>query len=380
MGGVKDPMELLADLKSRSDEMVDVLSALVQAESPTADIEATLRCVDIAAELGERLLGAAPERVTLEGRTHLRWTFGPTTKVLLLGHLDTVWPLGTLTRMPCQVHNDVLTGPGCFDMKGGVAQLLFAVSALESKDGIAIVLTTDEEIGSPTSHALIRETVIGAKAALVLEPSADRALKTSRKGVAAYRITFKGRSAHAGLEPEKGINATLELAHQALEIAALARPEVGTTVTPTVATAGTSSNSVPATATLYVDVRIPTVEESERVKAGLDALHPHEPGAAIEIENIAGSPPFPPSASKELFGRAIRIGMDLGLGSLEGVGVGGGSDGNYTASLGIPTLDGLGAVGDGAHSENEHVIVSAMPERIALVASLVQELLSESPA
>ena len=360
--------------------MVEALEVLVKTESPTSDPAATAACVDVTNELAERLLGESGEVVTAGGRKHLRWSFGSRRDVVLIGHLDTVWPLGTIDSMPFEVKGDRISGPGIFDMKGGVVQLLFALSALDDLAGVGVLLTSDEEIGSPTSEDLIVETCTGAKAALVLEPSANGAVKIARKGVTAYRVEVLGRSAHAGLEPENGVNATVELAHQVLAIQDLARGGVGTTVTPTMISAGTSSNSVPGRGSLLVDVRCATVEEAERVERGLRRLGPSLPGATITIEVIASSHPFPLEASKELFARAQRLAAEVGMDELKGVTVGGGSDGNRTASIGVPTLDGLGAVGGGAHADDEHVIASAMPERAALVAALVNELLNEDRA
>jgi glutamate carboxypeptidase len=355
--------------------MVEALGALVEAESPTSDLVATNSCLDVVESLAEGLIGSGGERVTIEGRSHLLWRFGDRVDVLLLGHLDTVWPVGTLETMPFTVTGDRLTGPGCFDMKAGVIQLLYALSALDDLDGVAVLLTTDEEIGSPTARDLIVEVVKGAKAALVLEPSKEGALKIARKGVSTFRVTVRGRSAHAGLEPEKGINAGVELAHQVLAIGELGRSDVGTTVTPTMLTGGSSSNSVPSSASVLVDARCETREEAARVKESLQKLSPCVEGTTIEVESLAASSPLPKESSRELFDLAGRVAEEIGLGTLEGVSVGGGSDGNVTAGAGVRTLDGLGAVGGGAHADDEHVIVSAMAQRSALVSGLVSRIL-----
>src|SRR5581483_1633949 len=224
---------LLDNLRARELAMVDALGALVEAESPTADPVACVACADVADGLAAELLGVRGERHEVDGRVHLRWRFGGSTRIVLVGHLDTVWPLGTIARWPFAVRDGRATGPGVFDMKAGVVQLLFALSTLESLDGVAVLLTTDEETGSPTARPLIEETAAGAPAALVLEPSAGGALKTERKGVGLYRIEVRGRAAHTGLDPEKGANAVVELAHQTLVAASLARPDLGTTVNPT---------------------------------------------------------------------------------------------------------------------------------------------------
>ncbi len=325
------------------------------------------------AAVARRLLDAEPHRCAVAGREHLRWTSGRP-RVLLLGHLDTVWPRGTVARWPFAVSDGNATGPGAFDMKAGVVQGLHALTALDDLDGVVLLLTTDEEIGSPTSRPLIEETARGVEATLVLEPSLAGALKTGRKGVSDYRVEIAGRAAHAGLEPEKGVNALLELAHQVLAVAALADAELGTTVTPAVAAAGTATNVVPATASFTVDSRAVSDAEQQRVDAALRGLTPVLPGAALTVHGGINRPALPETASAQLFRRAQRLATTLGFGALEGRTVGGGSDGNFTAGLGIPTLDGLGAVGDGAHAEGEYVVVDAMPERAALVAALVTEL------
>jgi glutamate carboxypeptidase len=367
---------LLDDLRSRAPAMVEALRLLVEAESPTADPAACLACVEIADELAAALLGTRGERVEAGGRVHLRWRFGGSPRVLLIGHLDTVWPVGTLARRPFQVRDGRATGPGVFDMKAGVVQLLFALAALDSRDGIVILLTTDEETGSPTARPLIEDSVSGLEAALVLEPSAGGALKTERKGVAVFRVHVTGRAAHAGLDPEAGANAAVELAHQVLQVAALTRPEVGTTVTPTLIDAGTAVNAVPAAASLDVDVRVRTAAEAGRIAVELEALRPVTPGTSLRVDRLVEVPPLERRASAALFDRARRLAAELGLPPLAEASVGGGSDGNLLAALGVPVLDGLGAVGDHAHAEGEYVEVAALAERAALVASLVQDLLA----
>jgi glutamate carboxypeptidase len=263
-------------------------------------------------------------------------------------------------------------------MKAGLVQGLHALSLLPDLTGVRVLVTTDEEVGSPTSRALIEKTVLGADAALVLEPSAGGALKSARKGVSMYELVVHGRAAHAGLEPEKGVNAGLELARQLLALETLADPALGTTVTPTLLAAGTTTNTVPALATAAVDVRVPTPQEQARVDAAMQATRAVHGGAQLEIRGGPNRPPLPLAASVDLLARARRLAEDIGLPPLLDVAVGGGSDGNFTAGVGVPTLDGLGAVGDGAHAEGEHVVVDAMPERAALVAALVADLLQST--
>src|SRR3954451_19114639 len=353
------------------------LESLVSVESPSTDLVALARCAEVVAALGERALQAAPERVATGERVHLRWQFGRP-RVVLLGHFDTVWPLGTLERWPFEVDGDRVTGPGVFDMKAGIVQMFSALSVLDDLDGVAVVLNSDEEIGSTTSQQLIEDTCRGTRAALVLEPSSDGALKVARKGVGMFTVHVTGRAAHAGLEPERGINATIEASHQILAIAELGRPAEGTTVTPSVLTAGTTVNTVPAEATLAIDVRAETAAEMQRVDASLQSLSPRLPGAALKVVPHSVRLPLERSASAELFERAQTIARVQDMGELAGVGVGGGSDGNLTAAIGVPTLDGLGAVGGNAHAEGEWASLSAITQRAALVSALVRDLLEAS--
>lgn len=365
--------ERLLGLRGRLPAMVDALAALVSAESPSGQPGS---CPTLISSLLESVLGRPAELVQSGGMTHLRWSGGGPTRVLLVGHYDTVWPLGTLDRWPFAVDGDRATGPGAFDMKSGIVQLVFGLATLESTNGVSVLLTGDEELGSQTSRALIEELARAAAAALVLEPSADGALKVGRKGTGMYTLRVSGRAAHAGLEPEKGANALLGLASVVLAASSLGHAEVGTTVTPTMASAGTATNVVPAHATAELDVRILDPGEAQRVDADVRALRSSVPGTTLTIEGGPNRPPLPTAASAALFARARQCAAALGIGPLDGVTVGGGSDGNFTAAVGTPTLDGLGAVGAGAHAEGEYVVLSAMPERAALVATLVESLLS----
>ena len=354
------------------------IERLVACESPSDDRAAVARSADAVAALGERLLGVAPERIVIDGRTHLRWRLGDgPAAVLVLGHHDTVWPIGTLGRLPSGVGDGVLRGPGCFDMKTGVAMALHAVAALPDRAGVTILLTGDEELGSPSSRQLIEDEARGCRAAFVLEAAADGGhLKTARKGVSLYRVHVSGRAAHAGLEPERGVNAAVEAAQLLLAVAALGDPGRGTSVTPTLLTAGTTTNTVPAAAEFAVDVRAWTVAEQHRVDAALHALTPRRDGAAVRIEGGPNRPPLEAALSAELFARASAIAASAGLTPFDGVAVGGASDGNFTAGIGVPTLDGLGAVGGGAHADDEHVLVALIPERLLLLERLLQEQLA----
>ena len=356
--------------------LLDELAALVECESPSADTAATTACAKVLDDIVADRLGVRAEFHDVDGHTHLRWSFGRP-RVLLIGHLDTVWPTDTTQRWPFTIDADRATGPGVFDMKGGLVQLFAALSELADLDGIAALVTSDEEIGSTTSRALIEETAAGVDAVLVLEPSLDGALKTARKGVGMYTIEITGRAAHAGLEPERGVNATLEAAYQAINAAALARPELGTTVTPTVISGGTTVNTIPAAARFAVDIRANTVEEMRRVDRALTSAAPCLTGAGLRVRSLGLRLPFEPAMSRDLFAAACRLAEQLGIERLAGAAVGGGSDGNITAALGVPTLDGLGAVGDGAHAEGEWISVPHMSERSSLVAALVRDVLGK---
>ncbi|MEU7576454.1 M20 family metallopeptidase [Streptomyces sp. NPDC041068] len=358
--------------------MLADLEELVVCESFSADLEAVARSADVVAAQGTRHLGAPPERIVVDGVTHLRWTFG-TPRVLLLGHHDTVWPMGSLATHPWSVRDGVARGPGVFDMKAGLVQMFHALASLPSLEGIRVLVTGDEEVGSETSRALIEESARQCDATFVLEASADGgALKTARKGTSAYELVVHGKAAHSGLEPEKGINAAVEAAHLILALEGLAdevdsgaRHDWRTTVVPTVVGAGSATNTVPAEARVSVDVRVPTLAAQDHVDTAMRALKTTVPGASLEVRGGPNRPPLEESSSAELFERARVLGRQLGLEALSSAAVGGASDGNITAGLGCPTLDGLGAVGGGAHADHEHVIVAEMVPRARLLAALV---------
>ncbi|MFJ1952504.1 M20 family metallopeptidase [Streptomyces microflavus] len=376
--------------------MLADLEALVRCESYSADHAALARSAEAVGALGTRLLGTAPESIVIDGVTHLRWVFG-TPRVLLVGHHDTVWPTGSLEARPWSMTAGIARGPGVLDMKAGLVQMFHALASLRTLDGVCVLVNGDEEIGSPTSRELIEEAARGSAAAFVLEASGDRdgALKTARKGSARYEVTVHGRAAHAGLDPEKGVNAAVEAAHQVLAIAGIGAAVAGgagdsgvagdsgatgggagtSTVTPTLLSAGSTPNTVPARARIAVDVRVPTSAAQDHIDTLLRGLTPRTPGARLEIQDIGGRPPMEPGASAELFALASRIARELGQSPLRGIAVGGVSDGNCTAAVGCPTLDGLGAVGAGAHADDEYVEVASMIPRSRLLAELVTRTL-----
>lgn len=353
-----------------TEAMLDDLRTLVEVESPSLDVVALAESAKVLAAMIERHLGGTVELVESPAGPHVFWSGGGEPKVLLLGHHDTVFPLGALAERPFTVADGRATGPGVFDMLGGIVQALHGLVQLDDLSGVEMLFSSDEEVGSLESRALIEERAIACGAVLVLEPSADGGvLKTGRKGCGTFEVLVQGRAAHAGLEPENGVNALTEVAHQVLAINGIGRSDLGTTVTPTVVTAGTADNVVPALARLRVDVRVESADEKERVEAALNALDVVGTDGAIEVSGAVNRPPMPESASADLMPLAELVSPGIG-----GVAVGGGSDGNFTAAIGVPTLDGLGAVGGGAHANHEYIVVDTMPDRARLIAGLVQRI------
>ena len=369
--------QVRATLAAQYDAMVADLERFVNIESPSLEHECLARSAQFLADLMTRVLGSPPVLVASDRGPHVHWKGSDDTKVLIVGHHDTVFPLGTVARRPFTREGNIGRGPGIFDMKAGIIQAIYGVAAVKEWYHTEILITADEEVGSHASRALLEERARATGAVLVLEPSADGgALKIARKGTGTFNVTITGRASHAGLEPEKGINALVELAAQVPRIVAIARPEVGTTVTPTVAKAGTADNVVPDSATIAVDVRCVIPEEKNRLEAEMSRLTATLAGARVEVSGGMNRPPMHESMTKELFAIAESVADDYGITGLRGVAVGGGSDGNLTAAVGVRTLDGLGAVGAGAHAETEHVQLDAMPERAALVAGLVQTIVN----
>jgi glutamate carboxypeptidase len=316
---------------------------------------------------------------------HLRVSFGNGPKqVLLLGHFDTVWPIGQLARMPLKREGGKLFGPGVFDMKAGIGLATLATRALldrHSVDGASIVMlwTTDEEIGSTTSRALIETEATKSSAVMVFEPSLPGgALKTSRKGVGQFEMIARGVSAHAGLDPGKGISAIRELARQIIAIEALQDPANGVTITVGTVSGGTRVNVVPAEARAVIDARAVTRADADRVQRTMRELTAQLPGASLTVSGGFDRPPLERTADVvKLFELAKSVAAEIGV-TLEEGSAGGGSDGNFTAAIGIPTLDGVGAIGDGAHAIHEHVDIDALVPRAATIAGLLARLLKPS--
>jgi glutamate carboxypeptidase len=367
--------------RDREHWLIDTIEALVSLESPTDDKAAVDRC---GAELTRRLtdLGGQVRAIATSGAgDHLRAEFGRGRRqVLLLGHFDTVWPIGQLRQMPLTRDGDRLRGPGVLDMKAGIALAMLATRALADHDALAdmrlvMLWTTDEETGSHTSRALLETEAQRSQAVLVLEPALPGGvLKTRRKGCGEYEIVVRGEAAHAGVDPTKGVSAIRELARQVLAVEALQDLSRGVSVNVGVISGGSRPNVVAPEARAIVDVRAPSRSDADRVDAGMRALVPQIAGAQIEVHGGFERPPMERTAGvASLYALAERVGAELGQQIAEGS-TGGGSDGNYTAALGIPTLDGLGAVGDGAHALGEHVLISSLVPRASLLAGLLSRL------
>ena len=351
--------------------MLQALESLVRCESPSEDLDACRKVVKLANEIATKELGKPAELLEVNGRP-VFWWGDKNPKVLLLAHLDTVWPIGSFTPL-WQIEGDVLRGPGTFDMKVGFIQALFALKGIEGS--VALVATTDEEIGSHASRELIMQASKGASAVLVLEASLDGKVKTGRKGTAMYVIKAVGLASHAGLEPEKGINATVEIAAQILKLKNLESKEHGTTVVPTMLKGGTTANTVPADATLEIDARSFSQSDLERVDREIKSLKAETEGAKLEITGGLNRPVLEPAATKELYEIAEKVAKSIGMAPLGCAEVGGASDGNFAAAAGARVLDGLGAIGGGAHASNEWASVKAIEERKNFLHALIKELL-----
>jgi glutamate carboxypeptidase len=381
---MREPVAMVGELaryfEGRRERLLGDVRELVERESPSLDAAATTA---LTAALAPRLraLGAAVRLHSSASGTHLvaRADFGlqaGLAPVLLLGHVDTVWPRGTLERLPFRVEDGRARGPGIFDMKSGVALMLAVFEAigdlgLRPARPLKLVLTCDEEAGSPTSRALIEAEAAGCAAAFVPEPSLPGgAAKTERRGFARYELLVHGVSAHAGLDAERGVSATTELAHQILAVEKLGDPARGLSVNVGVIRGGTRSNVVAAEARAEVDVRFRTADQAAAAARGLASLQPVLAGARLELRGGVNRPPLERTpAVASLFAWARSLAAELGFELGEGAS-GGASDGNFTAALGVPTLDGLGVEGDGAHAEHEHILVADLPRRAALLTAL----------
>ena len=373
--------ETLERARGMRDEFVEFLSRLAGIESPT-DRPETQRDVHALLEPAFKDLGYEVRAV--RGRVsgdHFyarpRGRSSGTPAQLLIGHTDTVWPLKTLGRMPIHVDDGRLHGPGTLDMKGGLTQMIFALRLLraigrEPEVDPVIFINSDEEVGSPDSKRWVRRLAQGVDRALVLEPSlgAEGRIKTARKGVGNFEVSITGRASHAGLDPERGASAILELSHVIQQLHALNDPERGTTVNVGVVDGGSRANVVAALATARVDARVRTTEDGRRVEEAIHAIRPSVPGVSIQVEGgIRVAPLERTPRNRELWEHVRAAGADMGL-QLEEATAGGGSDGN-TTSLYTATVDGLGCVGDGAHADHEHIVIDPSLERCALLARVL---------
>lgn len=364
-------------------EMITTVREMVVRESPTHDKQACdALCAHLASKF-EKLGGKVRVHRQRKAGNHLEVNFaGPRNRapILLLGHFDTVYDLGTLEKMPWREEKGRLSGPGVFDMKSGIAQILFAIRALQEAGGklprlAKVLLVSDEEEGSATSRAITEHLAKQCAAVLVCEPSGPGgALKTARKGVGSFTLKVTGRSAHAGLDFEKGHSAIVELAHQIHAISKLTDLKRGVTLNVGGIRGGTRTNVIAAEASAEVDLRIARKEDGARMERTVFSLRPVNPRCRLEISGGINRPPLERTKQvAKLFELARGIGREIGI-ELKEIAVGGGSDGNFTAGLGIPTLDGLGGVGDGAHASHEYVVADDLPRRAALLAGLIQAI------
>jgi glutamate carboxypeptidase len=379
-----NPRALLSYCQSELPAMLDCLRQAVEIESPTNSKAAVDRLGNFWARefkrshakvgiLSHSTAGAAvvAEFCGKSGRG--------VKPVLLLGHLDTVWDLGTLSRMPFRVSGERAYGPGVLDMKSGIVCGLWALRALQAlkippAGPVRVFLNSDEEVSSLAFRKQLIAEGKKAKAVLVLEPAAlGGALKTQRKGTGEFQITVHGRSAHAGINPAVGVNAIAELTRQLLRVEKFARPHKGLTLNVGVIQGGTRTNVIPERAWAAIDVRIPRLADREMIERKVFGLKPIHAEARLEIAGGINRPPLERARAVQLFRKARELGWEMGL-ELKEASTGGGSDGNFTAALGVPTLDGLGGVGDGAHSLDEHVILRELPRRAALLAALIATL------
>jgi glutamate carboxypeptidase len=369
---------LLTTCEERKAWAIDAIESLTRIESPSHDKAAVDRCgVELTRRFHE--LGAHVDCLARStGGDHLRAEFGKgQSQILILGHFDTVWSVGQIERMPIVRRDGRLHGPGVFDMKGGIGIALLAIRSLfdsraplESR--IVVLLTTDEETGSQSSRQIIEDESRRSKAVFVLEPSLPGgAVKTRRKGCGEFHLVVKGISAHAGIEPEKGASAIHELARQIIQVETLQDLQRGISVNVGLVRGGSRTNVVAEEAAAEIDVRVPTLEDAIRIENAIRSLRPALKGTTIEVTGGIDRPPLERTpVVLRLYETAREIAAELGHELGEG-GTGGGSDGNFTAAIGVPTLDGLGAIGEGAHALHEHIVIDTVPWRAALVAGLI---------
>lgn len=372
---------ILAHVRAQESRIIDLIRVLVECESPSDDADAIDRFVSLVSDV------VAPHaRIRRHAGRNLSCEFGlPGRKkrghILALGHSDTVWPMGTLRQMPFRKHKGRLWGPGVLDMKSGIAFFIFAMRALRELDvtvgsRVTLLLNSDEEVGSTSSRALTESMAKRSKAVIVLEPGTglDGKLKTARKGVGDYRVRVRGRASHAGVDFTAGASAIVELARQIESITKFTDLKRGITVNPGVVSGGTRSNVVAAEAETEVDIRVARLKDAAVLERQFRALRPTDKRCTLEVSGGLNRPPMERSSGgTRLFQTARELAAGIGT-DLEESATGGGSDGNFTAALGVPTLDGLGGVGEGAHAANESILINRIADRTALLALLVAHL------
>ena len=378
------PAEQLRYFRKQQTQMVETIQQLVEIESPS-DIKAAVdrlgavlasRFADIGGEVSFHPAEKAGNQLQVDFTASRSSKQKP---VLLLGHMDTVYPIGTISKMPCRVAKGRVWGPGVLDMKSGIALALHVMGAIMEwglSRPVTLLLVSDEEVGSKSSRAITEELAKTAAAVLVLEPAhgLHGAVKTARKGIGDYTIKVTGKAAHSGLDFEQGQSAVLELAKQICEIEKLVDLKRGITLNVGKISGGTRVNVVPAEATALLDLRVATAADGVRLDRKLRGLKPFNRKCTINVSGEFNRPPMERTAGVAgLYERAREIATRLRL-NLKEAAVGGGSDGNFTAALGIPTLDGLGGVGEGAHAEDESVVIAELPRRAALLAGMIQSL------
>lgn len=373
------PREVLQYFEKRRAEIVGLIGEIVDIESPSSDAAQSRTVTEwVAKKIEATGAEVAIERVDTENGRHLiiQAFPGDAKPVLLLGHTDTVHPVGTNAKNPTRTEAERFYGCGIFDMKSGVVLMLealrfFAANNIRPPRPITILLSCDEEIGSHTGRPLVEREAANAEYCLIPEPSAEGRVKTARKGTGMFKLRAHGVPAHAGLEPEKGANAVAELAHQIEQIHAIGAPEVGTTVNVTTFRGGSTTNVIPDLADCDIDVRFSTEAEAERILGLLKALAPYDERVTLELEGGINRPPMERTAAVvKLFEKARSIAENFGY-TLDETQVGGASDGNFVSAMGVPVLDGLGITGAGAHRLDEHILVSDIAKRATLLALLL---------
>jgi glutamate carboxypeptidase len=373
---------LLKAAKNREKVLLQLLQALVELESPTDDKAALERCVEFTAQAAARLGATVRRHRRRDAGDILEARFFPAARlvekpILLLGHLDTVWPLGTLAQMPFRIEKGRAWGPGVLDMKAGVAMAITALELLQSENiphlPVILLLTGDEETGSSASRELLEKTASRCESVYVLEPAQglDGAYKTARKGIANYRVHVTGVPAHSGVNFEQGHSAIAELARQVAAIEAFTDLKRGVTVNVGTIHGGTRSNVIPAEAWAEVDGRVPRESDFRRIDRRMRNLRAHDKACVLKVEGALNRPPMDRTrGAVALYRQAAALAEELGF-SLDEASTGGGSDGNFTSALGIPTLDGMGAVGEGAHARNESILLKHLAPRTALLAAML---------